>query len=329
MRAWCGFVAWLCFALASPVQATLTLLNEFTAFDASNMGGEVLTAMGNVDNSNPGDEIVVGTGQDGTSFVAIYTQTGTLLGFFGTWSAGANPSGKIPVAIGEINGSSPMEIIVATGSGDPDITNEDGAGWVSVWSNIGALVAAYPAFSPAENPSGEVNIAAGDVSATGANSEVICGTGYGGIGWVVVRNGMTGAFISAFPVWGGDNPNHELPVAAGDFQAGGQQEIAVGHGRGGDSWVAIYSATGTLINAFPTFATASTNPYGRVNVASGQYDGVAGHEVIAGMGGGPLANPALGFVGIFNPLTGANIDFGNAYTVGENPTGQVHPAGVN
>jgi hypothetical protein len=83
------------------------------------------------------------------------------------------------------------------------------------------------------------------------------------------------------------------------------------------------SNAGALL-AGPCATFGAGNSQGFVNLSAGEYNGVAGHEVIAGHG------PAgLNFVGIFpGGACGAAIDSGAVYTAAENPTGEVHVAGL-
>ena len=329
-------VALFAIVSATPAHAVLTLLNEFTAFGPGNAMGEVFVAMGNVSNSNPGDEIVAGHGAGGGGFVAVYTQTGSILGSaFGTFSTVGNPSGKAHVAIGEFDGTSPKEIVVNHGSTVPlgwggtcTAPDKCGSGFVGVWNSAGVLqFPAFRAFATAGNASGEVFCSAGNVDAS-ANDEIVCGKGYQAAGSADNRVAVfsnAGALITHFGTWGLGNPNGENPVAVGDFTAGGMEEIVVGHGRGGSSSIQFRTGSGAspaVIGPCATFGAG--NAQGFVNLSAGQYDGVAGHEVIAGHGPG-----GLNFVGIFpGGGCGAAIDSGPAYTSGENPTGDVHVAGL-
>jgi len=340
-----------CLITAAPAHAVLTLLNQFTAFGvAGNPDGEVNVAMGNVDNTNPGDEIVTGTGNNCVggsgmaSRVKVFTQTGTQLAQFQVWATASNPTGEVHVAVGEISGPSPKEIIVGMGGscGGPG-----SAGWIGVWTNTATLLHSFPPYSTAAtiNPTGEVYVAAGDVRTDiGAGiDEVVTGPGKGsftcggcGSGWVAVWTpagiSTQGTLLNNHPIWGVDNPGHELPVTVGDFSAGGAAEIGVGHGFGGSSWFSVWTANiaNTMLTGigapFPFFGGGNVN--GQLNISAGQYDGVAGDEAIGGHGEATAGTPAGNFVAIKNALTGAVIDSGFPYTIVENPTGEVHVAGL-
>jgi hypothetical protein len=320
-------------AVAAPAHATLTLLNEFTAFGAGNAGGEVFVAMGNVNNTNPGDEIVAAHGADGQGFVAVYTQTGSLLTSFATFGLTGNPSGKIHIAVGEFDGASPKEILAGQGSKVPNgwsgtcvVADECGNGRAGIWSGAGVFSTSFACQGLSGNPSGEIYVAAGNFNTGTANDEIACGPSFKGTGRVNVYSNA-GVFQNQFPTSLATNPNGEVPVGGGDYitsHAG--DELATGHGRGGSSRVHIRDNLGAVVAPSPAVGCATFgagNTLGFVNLSAGQYDGVAGDEIIAGHG-----PSGANIIGIFNPSTCALIDSGAAYTALENPTGEVHVGGL-
>ena len=325
-RAWvtCCLAVTL-WVIGATAEATLSLLNEYNAFGPGNAGGEVFVAVGDVDLSNPGEELVAGHGLGGVGWVSIRALDGTLLGAFAVFPTTNNPSGKVHVAVGEFNGSPPMEIACGMGSNAPNGSN--GMGWVQVRSNTNEVLANWPAYStePGANPSGEVFVAAGDVHSAYPYDEIVTGPGYGGNNWIAVRNPLTGEVLANRPAWGAGNPSGEVPVAVGDFVPGELKEVAVAHGRDGSSWIAVYDGTLTYVIAtYPTFG--SGNSQGFVNIAAGEMDGLAGDEIVGGHG--PEGQNFMGVWQVVPPGL-VLIDSGPAYTEVENPSGEVHVAAIS
>lgn len=101
------------------------LINEFYAFDKNFTGG-IYVACGNLDGV-PGDEIVVGSGPGFEPRIRVFNGHGDLLADWNAydWQFG----GGVRVAVGDLNGSNPPEIITGPGrGGGPDIRAYDANG---------------------------------------------------------------------------------------------------------------------------------------------------------------------------------------------------------
>lgn len=161
---------------------------------------------------------------------------------------------------------------------DIKITDEKGA------SNTGGFL------SYAENFTGGVNVASGDIDGDGAD-EIITGAGKGGGPHVRIFNSQ-GAVVSQFFAY---NPGFRggVNIAACDIDNDGIDEIIAGAGPGGGPHIRIFSADGKVKGQFFAYAE---NFRGGVSIACGDIDGDSKNEIIAGAGegGGP-------HVRIFNP----------------------------
>jgi len=191
-----------------------------------------------------------------------------------------------------------------------------GSGWIKEFSLLGRGWNAFKAFGPV-NSQGEVHLAVGDIDVDG-HDEIAAGHGEGGSSWVKLFE-VNGTLIQPFKAFGAVNANGEVHLAIGNFDADlNDKEIAVAQGEGGQSWVKLFRANGTLIKSFKAFGGA--NAQGEVHLASGDLDKDGVDEIIAGMGEGGSS-----WVKIFNRLGGLIRSF-QAFSSTENPGGEVHLA---
>ncbi len=192
----------------------------------------------------------------------------------------------------------------------------DGNNYIKEFSLLGRNWDSFKAFG-AVNSQGEVHLAVGDVDGDRLD-EIVAGHGEGGKSWVKSFE-MDGTFISILKAFGAANANGEVHLAIGNFDTDtADKEIAVAQGEGGQSWVKLFEADGTLILSFKTFG--ADNAQGEVHLASGDLNKDGIDEIIAGMGEGGSS-----WVKVFN-LWGDFIRSFQAFDSTENPGGEVHLA---
>jgi len=239
------------------------------------------------------------------------------------------------VASGDINGDGYHDIIIGAPVADPPGGNWagethlflgggtiitahglGGSGWIKGFSLMGRGWGAFKAFGPV-NSQGEVHLAVGDIDGDGLD-EIAAGQGEGGSSWFKLFE-MNGSLIKSFKAFGAGNAQGEVHLAIGNFDTNpNDKEIAVAHGEGGQSWVKLFRANGTLIRSFKAFGPV--NAQGEVHLASGDLDNNGVDEIIAGMG-----EDGSSWVKIFNRL-GDLIRSFQAFSSAGNPGGEVHVA---
>ena len=191
-----------------------------------------------------------------------------------------------------------------------------GKSQIKSFSLLGRGWGGFCAFG-AVNSQGEVHLAIGDIDGDGLD-EIAAGQGEGGSSWVKFFE-VDGSFISIFKAFGAVNANGEVHLAIGNFDDDlNDTEIAVAQGEGGQSWVKLFEADGTLILSFKTFG--ADNAQGEVHLASGDLNKDGIDEIIAGTGEGGSS-----WVKVFN-LWGDFIRSFQAFDSSENPGGEVHLA---
>ncbi|HUR77510.1 MAG TPA: S8 family serine peptidase [Acidimicrobiales bacterium] len=187
------------------------------------------------------------------------------------------------VAVGDLDGNvNGQEIVTAAGPG--------GGPHVRVFSAaMNPLPVGFYAYGA--NFHGGVDVAVGDVIPEIAGDEIVTGAGPGGGPHVRVflangtpAPGQAGdGFFAYGPTFSGG-----VSLAVGDVRPDVVgEEIITGAATSGGPHVRVFSANGTpLGGGFMAFVPAFT---GGVSVAAGDFDGVAGDEIVvaAGPGGGP------------------------------------------
>ncbi len=193
---------------------------------------------------------------------------------------GAGFAGGVFVAVGDLSGGGPAQIVTGAGPGggphvrvfEPDNTD----------AGIG-FFAYDPTFA------GGVRVAVGDVDGDG-RAEIITAAGPGGGPhvrvWTVTGTTPTpSADVFAYPVAfaGG------VFVAAGDLDGDGRAEIVTGAGEGGGPHVRVWRVTGATMTELFGFFAYDPAFTGGVRVAVGDVNGDGKADVItgAGPGGGP------------------------------------------
>jgi hypothetical protein len=195
-----------------------------------------------------------------------------------------NFRGGVFVAAGDLNGDGRDDVVAGAGPGGTPHVRAINVANMGLFSN-------FFAFSP--NFSGGVRVTTGDLTGDGLE-DIIVGAGPGAL--PVVRAflpsgeilGETLAFSARFR--GG------VFVGAGDIDADGLAEVAVGTGGGSRPLVRLFRSNGAFLGQ--TLVFNGTFPGGvRVAVSDLAEDGASELIVGAGPGGGPL-------VQVIDPLTG-------------------------
>ena len=119
-------------------------------FGGGNTHGEVHVASGDVDGDGF-DEIICGHGDGGSSWVNVYELNGSVI-FSGRVFGTGNTHGEVHVASGDVDGDGVDEIVCGHGYG--------GSSWVKIYELNKLIIFNQRLFSE-DNPSGEVNVAAG------------------------------------------------------------------------------------------------------------------------------------------------------------------------
>jgi hypothetical protein len=205
---------------------TGALIREFAAFSPGFLGGEYV-AVGDV-NGDGYPDIIVGADAGGGPQVEVFSgRDGSLLRSF--YAFGANFTGGVRVAAGDVNGDGYADIITAPGAG--------GEPYVAVFSGAdGSLLQGFFAYDP--RFLGGVYVAAGDVNGDG-KADIITGTGAGGAPLVNVFSGADGSLLQSFMTLGGAFTGG-VQVSAVDFLGTGRMDVLVGAGPGGGPAVQIY-----------------------------------------------------------------------------------------
>ncbi|MDH5714657.1 MAG: hypothetical protein OEZ30_03750, partial [Candidatus Aminicenantes bacterium] len=179
-------------------------------------------------------------------------------------------------------GSGTMSIVDTLAKGDITVgQGPDSGSWVRNFNSDGTLNGAFKAFG-ADNVTGELSIARGDVDGDGV-SEVVVGQ-RGSNSWVKVFE-TDGTPIWSFKAFGATNPSGKVNVGVGDVDQDGVYEIICGHGPGGKSWIKVFEfGDSTGIWSFKSFGASNTN--GEVRVDGGQTSISSVGQVIVGTGHG-------------------------------------------
>ncbi len=240
------------------------------------------------------------------------------------------------VASGDINGDGYYDVIIGSDGADPGGRNGagetiliagggafitahglGGKSWIKQFNLLTRDLRSFKAFG-AVNSQGEVHLAVADTDADGLD-EIAAGQGEGAKSWVKLFE-VNGSLIGTFKAFGAANTNGELHLAIGNFDADtSDNEIAIAQGEGGQSWVKLFEADGTIITAFKAFGVA--NAQGEVHVAAGDLENADGiDEIVAGMGEGGSSR-----VKIFS-YDGTVIRSFGAFNAADNPGGEVRLA---
>jgi hypothetical protein len=186
--------------------------------------------------------------------------------------------GEVRVARGDVTGDGRTDLITAAGpGGGPHVKVFDGGSGLEVRS--------FMAYSP--DFLGGVFLSAGDFTGDGI-ADILTGAGAGGGPHVRVFNGAdtapyTGFFAFDQRFTGG------VSVAAGDVNADGVADIAVGAGPGGGPHVKVFS--GFDLDLFQSFMAFDPTSRRGVNVAFGDVSGDSRADLVT-TSAGPQPPPA-------------------------------------
>jgi hypothetical protein len=223
-------------------------ITSFAAFTADeNLSKRIHVAIGDVDSSNPGNEIIVGTGSKyfydgtlpGTNRVKIFKLEGitaTLLSSF-TPSFGPNPSGEVWVAAGDLLPDPGDEIVCGPG--------HMGSRVALIYNGQGTLLGGVgtPQMSPGPF---DVSVAVGDFSPTNAGNEILASGLYGANDVRLYSQG--GTELGAYQVFtSGQNVLGDVNVAAGRIDASDGHEIITGTGPKGNGYLQIKRSNNNTI----------------------------------------------------------------------------------
>jgi uncharacterized protein (TIGR03118 family) len=219
--------------------------------------------------------MAVGSDAGGAPEVKVFDSTTGAMKFdFNAY--GANFTGGVRVAVGDVTGDGVPDIVTAPGpGGGPDIRVFDG--------KTGALVREFLAYDVSFT--GGVFVAVGDVNGDGF-ADIITGADAGGGPHVKVFSGKDGSLLRSFLAYA---PNFfgGVRVAAGDTTGDGFADIITGAGPGGGPHVQVFSGKDNAL--LQSFMAYTSNFTGGVYVAAGDVNGDGRADVItgAGAGGGP------------------------------------------
>jgi len=246
-------------------------ISRFLAFDGAFLGG-VRVATGDLNRDDVPD-LVVAAGPGGGPVVRAFSgRDGSELATF--FAYGADFSGGVHVATGDVNNDGYDDIVTGTGAG--------GAAQVSVFSGKDfSQVMSFFAYETSFR--GGVRVAAGDLNGDGF-AEVITGAGASGGPHVQVfdKSGKsTGSFFAYDPSF-----KYGVFVAAGDVTGDGKAEIVTGTSFGGGAHVRTFVGTrgqqapGPLASFFAYESTFT----GGVRVATADMDGDGDDDIVTSPG---------------------------------------------
>ncbi|MEY2469865.1 MAG: fibronectin-binding autotransporter adhesin [Actinomycetota bacterium] len=228
------------------------LRSQFQAYGSDYTGG-VFVAVGDVDPTSPGNEIISAPDVGGGPHVKVFTQSanGAVLQQFFAYSPSF--SGGVRLATADIDGDGIMEIITGAGPG--------GAPHVQALTETGAQLLSFYAYGV--DFSGGVFVAGADLTGQGID-EIITGPGAGGGPHVKIflQGSAIGPGFMAF------NPNFAggISVARIGDEIIGPDYIAVGAGPGGGPHVKVVDGDGAIVDSFYAYDAAFN---GGVFVAGG------------------------------------------------------------
>ena len=220
-----------------------------------------------------GGAFITAHGLGGKSWIKQFNLLTRDLGSFKAFGA-VNSQGEVHLAVGDVDEDTLDEIAAGQGEG--------GKSWVKFFEVNGSFIYSFKAFG-AVNTNGELHLTLGNFDADPYDKEIAIAQGEGGQSWVKVFE-VNGTSIRSIKAFGAANAQGEVHLAAGDLEnADGIDEIIVGMGEGGSSWVKIFNYDGTVVRSFQAFDTAD-NPGGELHLAVGNFDADADLEIAAATG---------------------------------------------
>ena len=219
-----------------------------------------------------GGAIITAHGLGGKSWIKEFSLLGRSLGGFKAFGA-LNSQGEVHLAIGDLDADGRDEIAAGQGEG--------GKSWVKFFEVNGSPISTFKAFGAA-NANGELHLAIGNFDDFTSDNEIAIAQGEGGQSWVKTFK-TDGTLVRAFKAFGAANAQGEVHLGSGDLNKDGIDEIIVGMGEGGSSWVKVFNLWGDFIRSFQAF-DAIDNPGGEVRLAVGNFDADADVEIAVATG---------------------------------------------
>lgn len=207
--------------------------------------GGIRVAVGDV-TGDGANEIVVAAGPGGGPHVKVLSNNGTALGG-GFYAYGANFTGGVQIAAGEVSGGGKAEIVTGAGAG--------GAPHVRVF-NADSTPIGPGFYAYGQNFSGGVSVAVAD-------AKIVTGAGPGGAPHVRSFDGagVAAASFYAYP----EGFRGGVRVASAELGGSGGREIITGAGPGGAPHVRVFTSNGAATAA--SFYAYGENFGGGVYVA--------------------------------------------------------------
>ena len=283
-------------------------------FGVNNFYG-VHVAMGDIDGDGIPD-VVVAPGRNTAPHVKVFFgapltgSQGTLLfDISPALTFGSGYKGGVNVAVADVTGDSLPDIVLSQASG---------AGTIEVFhnqllgngNNLLTRVLKFNPFADLKGYIGGASIAVGDFdgvlnSSNETKAEIVAATGAGVKGRWRIFNVQGASQVIVRTVLDPTGFKNGLNVAAGDVDHDGIAEVVTATGSGGNSWVRVYSATGTALNSFRAFTLAADKPNTAVHITMRDVDGDGRADILATQGQDGRSQYQ---VKEFNALTGALID---------------------
>lgn len=248
-----------------------SIFKSFFAYSPA-FKGSINIATGDVDGDSI-SEIITGAGFGGGPHVRIMDIDGHVKSQFFAFDAKSRSG--VNIATGDVDGDTMDEIIVGAGRKSKPL--------VKIFKYDGKLLGVFMAY--AENFSGGVNVASGDINGDGKD-EIITGAGQGGGPHVRIFNDK-GELLGQFFAFNRESRSG-IRVASGDMNQDIFDEIIVSPENQGSPQVRIFRPTNFgLISEFFAFDPGFFNG---VYVTIGDVDSDGKNEIIAGAGIGGKAN---------------------------------------
>lgn len=281
-------------------QDTGKMTADFAPFGG--FGGGVRVAVGDVDPTNAGDEVIVAAGPGRKPHVRVFDVTGTPLGKALVY--GAKFRGGVYVTTGNINADGTDEIIVGPGKGlRPLVRSFDfdsgGAGFTKDAGPLGNFLAYGAGFK------GGVRVGSGAslAGSAGANDELVTGAGPGGKPRVKIFDGDSGAMLNKFlPFASKFSGGVYVSIGAVDG-LGPQVQVGAGEGRtpslkvfDGDFGTGGKPTAFLKVNLLHPSKTVGVRPGSLVNLGIASDDSTTGGDPNNGYAFGAGANNMVQFL---------------------------------
>lgn len=232
-------------------------VRSFMAYGPSMTSG-VSAASGDVDGDWQ-DEIVTAPAGAASGTIRVWSSSGAMKGeFYGF--ADRSPTG-VSLAVGDLTGSGPAEIVAAERSGGSE---------VRVFSGTGQLLSSFSAYAPEYK--GGVSVAVGDVDADGKDEIITAPLSGGGphIRIFDLKGDLKAQFFA-----GDKSDTRGWRVAAGDTQHQGSAGIGVMPASGKADTLELYNGLGVLYGVVEFSASVERFPF-----AIGDVDGDGRSDVV-------------------------------------------------